>query len=116
MGTRNRKAAAVTKAKPDPNVFNPTAWPVCADCETPYVVRRGLVLEEDYSIGRSYRWLYQRDCRHKKAPYRMMSANGVFLCKHCSGPLKKVNDSGFFLHDNSTSWYAGRQMDHDAEV
>jgi hypothetical protein len=35
-------------------------------------------------------------------------------CGKCGGPIK-VTPNGYWCHDNSGSWYAGRQMDHDAE-
>lgn len=35
------------------------------------------------------------------------------VCRHCGGPVKQHTVFPFILHDNSDSWYAGRQMDHD---
>ena len=35
-------------------------------------------------------------------------------CVKCGGPVKQhAKEPFFWLHDNSTGWYAGRQMDHD---
>jgi len=36
----------------------PTSWPECGACKTPYVLRRVLVL----SNGGEYKWLWVRDC------------------------------------------------------
>lgn len=43
-------------------------------------------------------------------------------CRVCGGPLKPLMDrrqsppqpvKGFWLHDNSGSWYAGMELTHD---
>ena len=39
------------------------------------------------------------------------------VCRECGGPVRRHPADAFIvLHDNATGWYAGRQMDHDAEV
>jgi hypothetical protein len=39
------------------------------------------------------------------------------VCRACGGPVRRHPREPFIaLHDNRTSWYAGRQVDHDAEV
>jgi hypothetical protein len=38
------------------------------------------------------------------------------VCKHCGGPVGALRLADHYLHDNATEWYAGKQMDHDAEV
>lgn len=42
---------------------DPTAWPECAECGVTYVLRRCIVFGDETG----YRWLWQRDCKHKKA-------------------------------------------------
>lgn len=48
------------------------AWPVCEEpeCETPYVLRRCLAMN-----GNEWKmeWLWQRDCKHKKAGARVVT-------------------------------------------
>ena len=43
-------------------------YPLCSECRAPYVLRRAFVL----NIGKQEttggaRWIWQRDCKHKKA-------------------------------------------------
>lgn len=53
------------------------------------------------------------------APIRLMDAS---RCSVCGGPVvmyldpKHPKSETFWQHDNSSGWYAGRQMDHTAEV
>lgn len=38
-------------------------------------------------------------------------------CIYCGGPVREhARGKGVWLHDNSSGWYAGREMTHDAEV
>ena len=37
-------------------------------------------------------------------------------CRHCHGPIKSLDETNaVWVHDNSTGFYAGSEMDHDAE-
>ena len=44
---------------PDPEV-----WPVCTECHVPAVLRRMMVLGAGST---HWEWLWQRDCKHKRA-------------------------------------------------
>lgn len=39
------------------------AYPMCSECQTPYVLRLTFVI----APKPRERWLWQRDCKHKKA-------------------------------------------------
>lgn len=40
---------------------NPSTWPECSECGTAWVLRRAL------SMSKGWMWVWQRDCRHKRA-------------------------------------------------
>jgi hypothetical protein len=44
-----------------------TGYPICGECKTPYILRRTYVLAFKKGERSSNRWLWQRDCKHKKA-------------------------------------------------
>lgn len=50
------------------------AYPVCdaLDCDTPYVLRRCWT----FGAETQEQWLWQRDCKHKKAGARVESTDG----------------------------------------
>ncbi len=50
-------------------------WPVCdaPDCETPYILRRCMTFT---ATDLNYEWLWQRDCKHKKASAIVYDKNG----------------------------------------
>lgn len=51
----------------------PTVWPRCSECDVDYVLRRCFVFN-----GRTgYDWLWQRDCKHKKADAAIVDADGL---------------------------------------
>lgn len=56
--------------------------------------------------------------RHQENALQALRARGpVELCCLCGGPVTRHPREPLILfHDNATGWYAGRQMDHDAEV
>jgi hypothetical protein len=43
------------------------AYPLCSECNTPYVLRMTFVLGLASGQKSEDRWLWQRDCKHKKA-------------------------------------------------
>lgn len=43
---------------------SPQTWPVCSECDTDYVLRRCFVFRDGGIVSE---WLWQRDCKHKKA-------------------------------------------------
>jgi hypothetical protein len=43
-----------TEVQPDPAV-----WPKCPTCDVAWVLRRGM------SISEGWKWVWQRDCKHK---------------------------------------------------
>jgi hypothetical protein len=55
----------MTEAELNPQ---PKVYPVCSypDCRVPYVLRRAMRL--DTTTGLRSEWVWQRDCKHKKAP------------------------------------------------
>jgi len=52
--------------QPDPEI-----WPVCGECSAPYILRRC----HDLFNGIS-RWLWQTDCKHRKAAAIIHNADG----------------------------------------
>lgn len=48
-----------------------TYYPRCAECETAFVLRRCL------SLSRGAVWLWQRDCKHKKADLEVVAPDGT---------------------------------------
>lgn len=53
------------------NTFNPKEYPVCSECNIPWVVRLAIVL-----VDGKWRdeWVFQRDCKHKETPPRISTA------------------------------------------
>lgn len=48
----------------------PKAWPQCAECKAPYVLRRAFIFttkRNSRSMSINERWAWQRDCKHRKA-------------------------------------------------
>jgi hypothetical protein len=37
-------------------------YPVCSECKAPYVLRRAWLIQSN-----TEEWIWQRDCKHKKA-------------------------------------------------
>lgn len=62
MSTEEAEPAGEDDGHPQPN---PRAWPACSECDVPWVLRRGMTFS---ATDLAYRWLWQRDCKHKKAP------------------------------------------------
>jgi hypothetical protein len=52
--------------------FAPKQWPACSQCDAPYLVRRAFVFNMRKGTAAS-RWIWQRDCRHKKAEPKLVS-------------------------------------------
>lgn len=46
----------------------PRVWPRCSECKAAYVLRLGICLSQRIASGHGAgRWLWQRDCKHRKA-------------------------------------------------
>lgn len=51
------------------NPYDPQAWVECSECGTAWVLRRALT----WSAGApEWTWIWQRDCKHKKADPRLV--------------------------------------------
>lgn len=50
---------------------DPKAWPRCSECKTDYVLRRAVVFgtgrDGSRSMSIANEWVWQRDCKHRKA-------------------------------------------------
>lgn len=46
---------------------NPRCWPECSECGVAYVLRNCVT----FGAELKYQWLWQRDCKHKKADGRI---------------------------------------------
>ena len=44
----------------------PRAWPRCSECKTAYVLRLALMFDSR-TRTMSSEWMWQRDCKHRKA-------------------------------------------------
>lgn len=44
----------------------PRAWPRCSECKTAYVLRLALMFDSHIKTM-SNEWMWQRDCKHRKA-------------------------------------------------
>jgi hypothetical protein len=64
------------------NPTDPTYWPACPDCETAWVLRRGL------SISKGWTWVWQCDCKHKRAEPVFVGENG---------PLERADDGTYVV-------------------
>jgi hypothetical protein len=40
------------------------------------------------------------------------------ICARCGGPIKRApgGDVAVWVHDNSSDWYAGQELTHDASI
>jgi hypothetical protein len=58
----------VTKSDLNPQ---PRAWPCCALCHMPFVLRRSIVFSAVKSAPKRHtltmEWCWQRDCKHRKS-------------------------------------------------
>ncbi len=48
------------------NPYNPQAWVECSECSTAWVLRRGM------SLSQGWIWIWQSDCKHRKADPRLV--------------------------------------------
>ena len=48
---------------------NPLVYPICTECQAPYILRRSIALDRSRWIEA---WLWFRDCKHKKAPPKII--------------------------------------------
>lgn len=44
---------------------NPTVWPECSECGAAWVLRRA------FTLTQGTMWVWQRDCKHRKAEPRL---------------------------------------------
>lgn len=43
------------------------AYPVCSECRAPYVLRHAIFVFDAQMKATPGKWVWQRDCKHKKA-------------------------------------------------
>lgn len=61
----------MTDIQPDPS-----AWPACGECGVAYVLRR--VMRYDTNPPKMFMdWVWQQDCKHRKAAAVVVDASGV---------------------------------------
>lgn len=61
------------------NALNPqpATWPTCGDCGVAYVLRRGIVVTpKGKRMSLDEKWVWQRDCKHKKAEIKIKVKKG----------------------------------------
>lgn len=57
--THNAQGQSDSSVHPDP-----TVWPECGNCGTPFVLRRCMSWSADLkATTMAYKWLWQQDCR-----------------------------------------------------